>query len=325
MRMDLISKGWRRGQVTKVCRILTFLALVLTSTACTSLIGRTITVKVVDGEGKPVDGAKVGMGFYRSHGGDQGEGITNEEGMVSIRGNDTLGVRTSVTKNGYYESETRIGGDASVEERILLREKQNPISMYVQEVSLNFPEENVKMGFDLRAGDWVAPWGDGNEAHIYFSFKGDKRDPFNKKGFVSIEFANGKGGLKRVEHPGIASFHKFPYKAPENGYTNSVNHVLRRDKAKEGLGSYESSLKPDTFGYIFKVVTKINAKGKVEEAYYGKIRDDFVFAPLKPQENNGSHGFIRFTYYLNPEPNDRNIEFARGSNLFENVEYTFPP
>jgi hypothetical protein len=41
-----------------------------------------------------------------------------------------------------------------------------------------------------------------------------------------------------------------------------------------------------------------------ERAHYGKIYGDFM----------------NFTYYLNPTPNDRNVEFDPKRNLFTNLK-----
>ncbi len=31
--------------------------------------------------------------------------------------------------------------------------------------------------------------------------------------------------------------------------------------------------------------------------------------------------WVKFTYYFNPVPNDRNLEFDPGQNLFKNLEF----
>ena len=51
--------------------------------------------------------------------------------------------------------------------------------------------------------------------------------------------------------------------------------------------------------------------GTLLSALYGKIYGDF--------SQNIGHGNIYFNYYLNPEPNSRNMEFNTQSNLFKNL------
>ena len=58
----------------------------------------------------------------------------------------------------------------------------------------------------------------------------------------------------------------------------------------------------DTFSkpnYFFRVRTVLDEHGNVKSALYGKIYGDFM----------------QFTYYLNPTPNDHNIEFDPPRNL----------
>jgi hypothetical protein len=62
--------------------------------------------------------------------------------------------------------------------------------------------------------------------------------------------------------------------------------------------------------YFFRVRTILDKDGNIESALYGKIHGDFQL---------DHHGNIGFTYYLNPTPNDRNVEFDPKQNLFKNL------
>jgi hypothetical protein len=55
----------------------------------------------------------------------------------------------------------------------------------------------------------------------------------------------------------------------------------------------------------------MDASGNVTSALYGKIYGDF-------SQDIGNDA-VRFTYYLNPEPNSRNMEFDPKQNLFKNL------
>ena len=55
--------------------------------------------------------------------------------------------------------------------------------------------------------------------------------------------------------------------------------------------------------YYFRVRTVLDGNGNVKSALYGKIYGDFM----------------QFNYYLNPTPNDRNVEFDPKKNLMENL------
>ena len=212
------------------------------TTACSYVFGRTITLQVVGQNGDPVPRANVGIGFLRTHGGGEGSDITDYEGVVSIRGNDLYGARTTVEKEGYYETERRIGGDESIKTKILLREKRNPTPMYVREDEIEFYKENKLIGYDLVQGDWVSPHGEGRVSHIMLSFVGDKRGRYDKEGKIKIRFPNGKGGLKEINPPNHSSELQFPYMAPESGYKNEVNHYIQRRPPESNATTYESSL-----------------------------------------------------------------------------------
>lgn len=60
--------------------------------------------------------------------------------------------------------------------------------------------------------------------------------------------------------------------------------------------------------YYFRVRTVVDETGNVKSALYGKIYEDDA----------------HFSYYLNPTPNSRNVEFDRNHNLFSGND-TFPP
>ena len=55
--------------------------------------------------------------------------------------------------------------------------------------------------------------------------------------------------------------------------------------------------------YFFRVRTVLDENGKVKSALYGKIYGDFM----------------HFSYYLNPTPNDRNVEFDPKQNLLKKL------
>jgi len=57
--------------------------------------------------------------------------------------------------------------------------------------------------------------------------------------------------------------------------------------------------------YYFRVRTKVDDRGNIVSAHYGKIYGDFM----------------QFKYYLNPTINDRNVEFDPEQNLMKNLKF----
>jgi hypothetical protein len=70
-------------------------------------------------------------------------------------------------------------------------------------------------------------------------------------------------------------------------------------------------------GYVFRVRSVTNEMGIVTNAYFGKFSSDIEYGGASAK---GS--YLKFTYYLNPTPNDRNLEFDPKRNLFTDLKPT---
>ena len=55
--------------------------------------------------------------------------------------------------------------------------------------------------------------------------------------------------------------------------------------------------------YFFRVHTVLDENGNIKSVLYGKIYGDF----------------LKFSYYLNPTPNDRSVEFDPKQNILKNL------
>jgi hypothetical protein len=179
------------------------------------------------------------------------------------------------------------------------------------------------------AGDWVAPDGKGQVADLLFNFARItngvvKEGPYNRSdnflyrqlrdNSLTISFSNEGDGIQSVAATGGGL--RLPREAPANGYSPKL---IKRDFeiatntvviTSETKVVRHSDFNRDA-NYFFRVRTKTDGKGDITNALYGKIYGDFG-------ENIGN-GQINFTYYLNPEPNSRNMEFNTKSNLFKNL------
>ena len=86
-------------------------------------------------------------------------------------------------------------------------------------------------------------------------------------------------------------------------------------KRIERTGNWECQYFDDTDEnrcYTFRIRSRYDERGNLAEARYGKIYGDFKF------EGHLDRGIIsvRFLYYLNPTPLDRNLEWDRKNNGF---------
>lgn len=93
------------------------------------------------------------------------------------------------------------------------------------------------------------------------------------------------------------------HQSPERGYLHKHEQVTFRKS-----DSSHKSTRKEGRNYYFRVRTKLDEKGDIESAHYGKIYGDFM----------------SFVYFLNPTPNDRNVEFDPKKNLLQGEKVTRP-
>jgi hypothetical protein len=108
-----------------------------------------------------------------------------------------------------------------------------------------------------------------------------------------------------------------PHKAPETGY-DIQELSFRKTQLQTKV---QQTNTPADADFFFRIRTELDDKGQVKQAHYGKL-----VGPIGcwiDGTNKWQHDFKyqldHFTYYLNPEPNSRNMEFNTRSNLFKNL------
>ena len=285
-----------------------------------------VTIHVVGEDGLPIDNAKASIQFtVATPGGGLGngkvlnvEGLTDTNGICVMTGNgDDASVGAAVLKEGYYGSDgygieftgSLLGRwqpwNPTIE--VVLQKQGVQVPMYARKTGdLKIPATNQPIGFDLTKGDWVAPYGKGETGDFLFRFDDDLKIKNEQHHFYdatwTISFSNEGDGIQ----PAISSSHglRLPRQAPSDGYEPML---VKRIYRLEGRATY-SDFREDQ-NYFFRVRTKKNDKGQIVSALYGKIYGDIRV---------GQDGYMRFTYYLNPEPNSRNMEFDPRQNLFRN-------
>ena len=292
------------------------------------------TVRVTDEKGSVVTNAQVHAGFVESikpgwgwGGGKEKkwQGVSDTNGLCVVKETCQGEAGVAAGKEGYYWSsgyklrftnyvgtltQTWQPWNPTVE--VILKRIGQPIPMYAKWIrDVKIPADGQPVGFDLMRGDWVAPHGKGETADFIYTFH---REVGGKTGSgyqihdttLTITFSDDGDGIQSVLLPprGGGSALRLPRETPEANYVTNLVKNAYEHADKSSAGTREDQ------NYFFRVRTKKDDKGNIVSALYGKIHGDF---------SQFDYGKLTFKYYLNPTPNDRNVEFDPKQNLFKNL------
>jgi hypothetical protein len=319
-------------------RIFAIFCLVLGFRAFSAEVGNVqITFRVTDDFGKPLPGITV-MAFavrqkllllpltIGNAEKKKTEAVTDTNGTAVIKISSVLDGRVSygiAPVDGYYYT----AGDEYHFKKVeygrwqpwnptvemVLKPILNPVPMYAENTpwSLTLPEIGKPIGYDLMVGDWVAPYGKGITNDFIFTLN---RQFTNVNAAFSatlrLAFSNDGDGIQSIlATPHVGSDLRLPRFAPETNYESRLVLRMYQEPGKPMVGV----LPKENQNYFFRVRT-VSKDGQAISALYGKIYGgigyDIFHSPTAQ---------IGFTYYLNPEPNSRNMEFNTKSNLFKNL------
>ncbi len=284
-----------------------------------------LTLKIVDENGTPVSGAKVGAHFEMQD--RKGiEGTSNTNGLFTMEDKSQWKMHYGVEKEGYYKTvgEYMFGNDGDLvvqdgkwqpwdpEVRVVLRPVVNPIPMYAKRVETRIPVLDQFVGFDLEKADWVVPYGEGQRPDAWFNVERIVASEDDFEILLTVAFTNSYDGIVAIEsYP--ANVLQMARHAPVGGYKAVYE---RRLGCKPGSGFFNTDPKQEEYS-AFRVRTVVDDKGAIQSSYYGKFSDGFRIAGYLAEKIT-----IQFTYYLNPTPNDRNLEFDPKRNLFKDLKST---
>lgn len=303
----------------------------------------TATLRVIDDAGIPVEGATVSVSYaIPPEPGEHSEntwkeikGITDANGVFVASHSDSSGVlEIKVTKTNYYGSggsykfaypgqfnTQRMASNRTPDITVSLKKIIHPVPMYVNRVDIAHREKpaiDKPIGFDLTIGDFVAPYGKGTNAQMYFTWHVDydtndlsatygKMRSHGWDGRMTISFPNPGDGIEEFDLPGpfdndftlknVGSELRSPQLAPASGYSAQLVKTNRWNFGELGSANNYDHLRKN---YFLRVNTTLDDKGRVKTAQYGKIYGDFESA---------------FTTYLNPEPNSLELEYDMTHNL----------
>ena len=290
------------------------LASITINYACAqvALVGHewNVTLKVVDETGKPIEGAKASVGYYSKSQPKSIDGLTDTNGIFRASHHAYSGILGfTAEKSGFYttrEPSYELGftydyAKWNPTQTIVLKRIGKPIPMYAKHLEGGPPIFNDPVGFDLMLGDWVTPNGKGQTTDIIFTGELNQKTKNDFDYKLTISFPMRGDGIRNFitdstdKSSGLHSSHE----APADGYQLQVIRTMNRHP---GSGTKEDMNDPNR-NYYFRVRTMLDQNGNVKSALYGKIYGDFM----------------QFSYYLNPTPNDRNVEFDPKQNLMKKL------
>ncbi len=277
-----------------------------------------VVFHVVDDEGRAVKDASVGAAFYMN--GKKGyvvKGLTDANGIFEATQQSVGEVNYSIRKDDYYDTRDRIWLTGTIYKagevtdgkwqpygktyEVVLKKIRNPMAMNAYRCERAIPKQGVDLGFDLRVGDFVKPYGKGDVAD--FVFRHDVWDVsyWKYRAEMTLSFTNALDGVY-VDDKDMFSRFVSSYQASTNAnYRKKITFVYdsRNPKAK-----IMDLLKENQY-LVLRTRTKVNEKGELTAAFYSKMYGDFKFLMQG----------MSFTAYVNMEPNSTNLEFDPNKNL----------
>jgi hypothetical protein len=296
-------------------------------------------VHVVDGQNVPIPDAQIIVGLEALQ--DEkdawkGQKEFVEKGVSDRKGNwsgigRTLGRSTvSVKKNGYYSSgvafqlgfkEMQPSGEPVVKHAtVILRKIMNPIPMYAWGLYKQaYPvKETEWVGYDMLQAEWMPPHGKGltEDVQICVVCNIGKRD-YQKVplSVVSIRFLGKHNGVTGIPDQSVCgqSWLQLPYSAPRDGYMTQ-EFITSHFETLEG-DVERHVMNTGTTNCFFRIRSRVDKDGRFIEGLYGKLPG------LVTIGNGGPHNIsLDLKYYVNPTPNDLNMEWDPKCNLVPKKE-----
>ena len=220
---------------------------------------------------------------------------------------------------------------------IRLQRVERPIPLFIKRVTKAerggfttdiFPKGEDTLRYDLLMGDWLAPVGTGRVADVTFTRHpredlgegvngADVRGP-SYRDSMTVRFPGEGNGLVEL-HP-QPSYRLRIRTAPEDGYRSEYLCWRGTNRKLEDDSNYDENR-----CFCFRIRTRRDDRGRIVGAYYGKIYGDITFVyQFRPEFVPVAS--VCMSYYLNPTPLDRNLEWDRKTNLGpDRVDYDLLP
>ncbi len=294
-----------------------------------------LTIKVVDEDNKPLPHIPIHVWLSEAVIFDS---QTDSNGVFVAEGKCTVKeVPIRIVKEGFYDSMNLLifTNYPNINDNkwypwnpvvtAVVRRIINPIPMFAKCLETKIPKTNECFGYDLEIGDWVTPAGKGVVSDLVFSIEGVWQNYRDNDSTLTLTFSQPNDGLVTVGHDVLdrrptGSKFILPRNAADSGYVNCFKWRRVRKQLTDSIqDQVVDDVNVEGRDYIFRVRSQTNEAGVVTNACYGKFHGNIEFVGAA---GNSQGSWLKFTYYLNPNPNDRNLEFDPKRNLFKNLKST---
>ncbi len=241
------------------------------------------------------------------------EGLTDKQGRVSLSGRSEGIIYVYALKAGYYINKSRRYYDDSPVQGVLEDSGKMTVTLQLFPIknpapfrkrffpNAKLPAFGTPFSYDVEVGDWTSPHGRGVSADFTFLVQGyyNRYEDFEEE--VVLTFSNpGDGIMPTTMFRNHGSDLKYPYLAPESGYSPSFRWFTKHTPAGDRIDIPKID---QNRAYIFRVRSERDAAGNVVRALYGVIHGE-----VNVGGNPTGGRWIGFTSIANPD-RTRNIEF----------------
>lgn len=206
-------------------------------------------------------------------------------------------------KKGYYYTTHTLSKEKASADSIDLTLHLPPLQKPIPLLTLSWMGEDIRFTYavnktvkqyDCLKADWLPPDGKGVQADMEFSLQRYRQ---GEKTFAwfKIRFINPNDGFDEVKERYAEGM-----RIREAPTTENLQNQL--DFIEELHDGFPRSF-PPLKNYAFRVRTQQTPSGEILSAYYGKFYNAFTFNCVR------DYWLCWFEYYLNPTPNDRNLEY----------------
>jgi len=294
-----------------------------------------VYLRVVDDRDVVVTNATVMGNFHMNdEKGNPFKGATGADGIYVASGKCVGDWHYVVSKDGHYETSVddnfRRTGVAKgrwqpygMTNKVVLKRIVNPVAMYAFDYMAGhamIPKVAEPLGYDLMAGDWVAPYGDGKvpDFDVTYLRDGEGREYSNLELILSTRapFA----GFVKIKSDTYSAF-KSPHHADTNAvYKREVRFSFgKQSDGKRGHRYVDGQMTADEC-IILRTRTRLDRDGKLAGAHFGKIYGPMYFGVAR-----NAPGSVKLLHYLNPTENDTNLEYDPHRNLLHPQAGNTPP